>query len=109
MINSKNNKDYFQILQKISKKPQSSQRQLSQELGFSLGKLNYCLKRLQKKGLIKIQNFKKNKNKMNYFYILTPRGVSKKTKLTLDYIKKTIKEYDQLKIEYEKLKNMKKN
>jgi len=94
MADFKNNKDYFQILRKISKKPQSTQRQLSKELGFSLGKLNYCLKELQKKGLIKIQNFKKNKNKMNYFYILTPRGVSKKTKLTLNFIKRTMKEYD---------------
>ena len=77
MSDFSNNKDYFQILRKISKKPQASQRELSKELGFSLGKLNYCLKSLQKKGLVKIKNFKKNKNKLNYFYMLTPRCIKK--------------------------------
>ena len=61
----KENQDHFEILRKLNKKPQSSQRELAQELGFSLGKLNYCLKELQKKGLIKIENFKKNPNKIN--------------------------------------------
>ena len=99
MSDFSNNKDYFQILRKISKKPQASQRELSKELGFSLGKLNYCLKSLQKKGLVKIKNFKKNKNKLNYFYMLTPRGVSKKTKLAVSFIKNTMKEYDSLMID----------
>jgi EPS-associated MarR family transcriptional regulator len=94
-----NNKDHFQILRKISKNPDVSQRELSKELGFSLGKLNYCLKELQKKGLVKIKNFKKTKKKINYLYVLTPRGISKKTTLTLNFIKKTIKEYDSLMIE----------
>ena len=93
------NKDHFQILRKISKNPDASQRELSKELGFSLGKLNYCLKELQKKGLVKIKNFKKTKKKISYLYVLTPRGISKKTKLTLNFIKKTIKEYDSLMIE----------
>ena len=66
--------DHFNILREIQKKPNSSQRQLAKELGFSLGKLNYCLKALQNKGLIKIQNFKKNPKKINYLYILTPKG-----------------------------------
>ena len=78
----KDNQDHFEILRKINKKPRSSQRELAQELGFSLGKLNYCLKELQKKGLIKIKNFKKNPNKINYLYVLTPEGLSK-TKLLL--------------------------
>ena len=76
--NNKQNKDRFDILRFISKKPNISQRKLSEELGFSLGKLNYCIKELKKKGLIKIQNFKDNNKKLNYFYILTPRGISKK-------------------------------
>ena len=101
MADFKNNKDYFQILRKISKKPQSSQRQLSNELGFSLGKLNYCLKALQNKGFIKVENFKKNKNKMNYLYLLTPEGLAKKTKLTLNFMKKKMEEYDELKKEIE--------
>lgn len=95
------NQDHFEILRKIKKKPQSSQRELAQELGFSLGKLNYCLKELQKKGLIKIENFKKNPNKINYLYVLTPEGLAQKTKLTINFMKRKMKEYDELKKEIE--------
>ncbi len=91
--------DHFNILREIQKKPNSSQRELAKELGFSLGKLNYCLKALQSKGLIKIQNFKKNPKKINYLYILTPKGISTKTKLTINFMKRKMKEYDQLKSE----------
>jgi EPS-associated MarR family transcriptional regulator len=91
--------DYFNILRKIQKKPNSSQRELAKKLGFSLGKLNYCLKGLQNKGLIKIQNFKKNPKKINYLYILTPKGISTKTRLTINFMKRKIQEYDQLKLE----------
>ena len=91
--------DYFNILRKIQKKPNSSQRELAKELGFSLGKLNYCLKGLQNKGLIKIQNFKRNPKKINYLYILTPKGISTKTRLTINFMKRKIQEYDQLKLE----------
>ena len=76
--------DHFDVLRKIQQKPESTQRELAEELGFSLGKLNYCLKALQSKGLIKIENFKKNPNKLNYFYVLTPKGIAQKTKLTLN-------------------------
>ena len=95
----KDNPDHFNILRKIQKKPESSQRELAEELGFSLGKLNYCLRALKSKGLIKISNFKKNPNKLNYIYILTPKGISKKTKLTLNFMKLKMKEYDELKKE----------
>ena len=95
----KNNQDYLEILIKISRKSETSQRKLAQELGFSLGKLNYCIKELHKKGLIKIQNFNKNKKKSNYLYFLTPQGISSKTKLTMDFMKKKLKEYDELKFE----------
>ena len=91
--------DYFNILRKIQKKPNSSQRELAKKLGFSLGKLNYCLKGLQNKGLIKIQNFKKNPKKINYLYILTPKGISTKTRLTINFMKRKIQEYDQSKLE----------
>ena len=91
--------DHFELLRKIQKKPESSQRELAVELGFSLGKLNYCLKALQSKGLIKIENFKKNPNKLNYFYVLTPKGIAQKTKLTLNYMKRKMSEYDELKKE----------
>ena len=93
------NQDHFEILRKIEKKPNSTQRELAEELGFSLGKLNYCIKALQNKGLVKIQNFKKNPNKINYFYVLTPAGIATKTKLTLNFMKRKMKEYDELKKE----------
>ena len=99
------NLDQFNTLRKIKSKPNSSQRELASELGFSLGKLNYCLKALKKKGLIKIENFKKNPNKLGYVYILTPKGVSQKTKLTLNFMKRKMREYDELKMEYEKIKH----
>jgi EPS-associated MarR family transcriptional regulator len=76
------NPDHFEVLRKINNKPNSTQRELAKELGFSLGKLNYCLKALKNKGLVKIENFTKNPNKLNYIYILTPKGISEKTKLT---------------------------
>ena len=95
----KNNPDHFNVLRKVQEKPESSQRELAEELGFSLGKLNYCLRALKSKGLIKISNFKKNPNKLNYIYILTPKGISQKTKLTLNFMKLKMKEYDELKKE----------
>jgi MarR family transcriptional regulator, temperature-dependent positive regulator of motility len=93
--------DQFNILRKIKSKPNSSQRELASELGFSLGKLNYCLKALKKKGLIKIKNFQNNSNKLGYAYILTPSGGAAKARLTLNFMKRKIKEYDELKREYE--------
>ena len=93
------NQDHFNVLRKVKNKPQSSQRALAQDLGFSLGKLNYCLKESKNKGLIKIKNFKNNPNKLNYIYILTPKGVSATTKLTLNFMKRKMKEYDELKKE----------
>ena len=95
----KNEQDHFNVLRKIQKKPESSQRELAEDLGFSLGKLNYCLKALQEKGLVKIENFKKNPKKINYIYVLTPKGISAKTKLTLNFMKRKMTEYDELKSE----------
>ena len=96
------NEDHLNVLRKISTNSQSSQRELAEELGFSLGKLNYCLKALKVKGLIKIRNFQNNPNKINYIYALTPKGISEKTKLTLNFMKRKMKEYDELKREIEK-------
>ena len=97
----KNEQDQFEVLRKIQKKPESSQRELAEELGFSLGKLNYCLKALKEKGFIKIKNFQKNPNKIRYIYILTPNGIAEKTKLTLNFMKIKMKEYDELRKEVE--------
>jgi len=101
----KNKQDHFNILRKIDKKAYLNQRILAEDLGFSLGKLNYCLNALKKKGLVKLKNFRNNPNKFNtmsknnYFYILTPRGIKHKTNLTINFMKKKIEEYDELKNE----------
>ena len=96
------NQDHFNTLRKIKNKPNSTQRELAEDLGFSLGKLNYCLKALKNKGLIKISNFKKNPNKANYIYILTPKGIAEKSKLTINFMKRKMKEYEELKKEINK-------
>ena len=98
-MNNNLNENNFEVLRSIQKNPNSSQREMAKFLGFSLGKLNYCIQGLKKKGFIKINNFKKNPNKMNYAYILTPKGIKQKTQLK-------IKKYDQKK---KKLAKQKKN
>ena len=82
---------------------------LANDLGFSVGKLNYCLKALKNKGLIKIHNFKISKKKINYIYVLTPKGISEKTKLTVNFMKRKMSEYDELKAELGKNKNVDNN
>ena len=99
----KNEQDQFEVLRKIEKVKKSSQRELAEELGFSLGKLNYCLKSLQKKGLVKLKNFQKQPNKIKYLkYVITPKGISERTKLTMNFMKRKMREYDKLKKELEK-------
>jgi len=101
----KDQQDHFNVLRKINNNPESTQRELAEELGFSLGKLNYCLRALKSKGLIKMKNFSKNPNKLNYIYVLTPRGIAEKTKLTINFMKRKMREHDELKKE---IKNSKK-
>ena len=98
----KDDQDHFNVLRKIQNKPESTQRELAEDLGFSLGKINYCLNALKSKGLVKISNFKKNPNKVGYIYILTPKGISEKTKLTINFMKRKMKEYEELKKEIDK-------
>ena len=101
----KNKQDQFDVLRKIQKKPKASQRELAYELGFSLGKLNYCLKALKKKGFVKLKNFQKKKNKISYLqYVITPKGISERTKLTISFMKRKMVEYDELKKELEETK-----
>ena len=99
----KDKPDHFEVLRKIQRKPDLSQREIALKLGFSLGKLNYCLKSLQKKGLIKLENFQGQTNKINYLrYIITPKGIAQRTKLTISFMKRKMKEYDELKRELKK-------
>ena len=95
----KDNQDHFEVLREIKTKPDTTQRELAEALGFSLGKLNYCLKALRSKGLIKIENFKKNPEKINYIYALTPKGIAEKAKLTINFMKRKMEEYEELKKE----------
>ncbi len=96
------NQDLLNILRSIKNEPKLSQRKLAKNLGFSLGKLNYCLKALKDKGLIKIQNFQKKEKKIQYFqYIITPEGIAERTRLTINFMKRKMKEYDELKKELE--------
>mgnify|MGYP001357187425 CR=1 FL=1 len=97
--------DYFEVLRKIDKYPKVSQRKLAEDLGFSLGKLNYCVKELKSKGFVKFKNFKNQKEKIRYLqYVITPKGISERTKLTINFMKKKMKEFDELKKELEKKK-----
>ena len=96
---TKNSQDQLNVMRKIGRNPNLNQRDLATELNFSLGKINYCLKELKVKGFIKMNNFKKSKNKMKYIYVLTPGGIAAKTKLTLNFMKRKMQEYDELKKE----------
>ena len=100
------NPDHLNLLRQLNKNPESTQRELAKNLGLSLGKLNYCLNALKIKGLVKIKNFKNNKNKINYFYVLTAEGLTKKTKLTINFMKRKMEEYEDLKRDLEKEKNV---
>ncbi len=98
----KKNEDHFEVLRRIDKFPNASQRKLASELGFSLGKLNYCLKALKKKGYVKLKNFQKQEKKIRYLqYVITPKGISERTKLTINFMKRKMKEFDELKKELE--------
>ncbi|WP_428241010.1 MarR family EPS-associated transcriptional regulator [Gynuella sp.] len=93
-----------QILTILSDHPQTSQRQLARELGISLGKVNYCLNALIEKGILKVNNFKNSKNKAAYVYVLTPKGIEEKAKVTARFLKRKIEEFDALQAEIKKLK-----
>ena len=91
-----NNQDHLNLLRKIQRKSKYTQRELAYELGFSLGKLNYCLKTLKDQSLIKIRNFKNSNKKISFVYTLTPKGITRKTQLTINFMKANMREYDQL-------------
>ena len=95
--------DQFEVLRKIDKKPQTSQREMDQLLCFSLVRLNYCLQAFWDILLVKIKNFQKKTDKVAYFqYVITPKGISERTKITINFMKRKMKEYDELKKELKK-------
>ena len=98
--NSKNKNDKeidLDILRYLSKSPNASQREIANRMGLSLGKINFIIKALIKKGFIKIENFSKNQSKINYIYLLTHKGISTKLSLTIKFMKRKLREYDELK------------
>ena len=98
-----NQQNKYQLLKSLEQDANLTHRQLSKELGISLGKVNYCLQSLIQKGFVKIDNFKNSKNKIQYSYLLTPKGIEEKTKLTIKFLKTKTEEYEMLKKEVEKL------
>ena len=93
----------FTILRTLDQRPHSTQRQLASEMDVSLGKVNYCLKKLAEKGLIKLHNFQNSKQKSAYLYLLTPKGIEEKSRLTFSFLKQKTEEYDRLKQEIDQL------
>jgi len=95
-----NNQDIrLDLLRKLESSPHYTQRDLSREVGVSLGKVNYCMKKLTERGLIKLTNFTHNPNKMGYAYLLTPQGIEEKSRLTFSFLKRKIVEFEILKKE----------
>ncbi len=95
---------HLKILKCIEANPRISQRQLAQELGVSVGKINYCVQALMTKGLLKAGNFNRSSDKMAYLYLLTPTGIEEKTKLTVSFLKRKIAEHEKITQEIEQLK-----
>ena len=94
----------LQALEALESNPHLTQRALAKELGVSLGKTNYCLKALVDKGLVKFHNFKQNPKKLGYAYLLTPRGIEEKTRMTWDFLRKKEAEYKALQAEIARLR-----
>ena len=86
----------YRLLKILSKDPNFTQREMAKKMGISLGKVNYCLSELAKKGFIKISRFKSSRNKIRYIYILTPRGLEEKARLTLSFLKRKTLEYEEI-------------
>ena len=95
---------HFKVLRLLEGNPQMNQRDLAAAAGVSLGKTNYCINALLEKGLIKVQNFKSNKRKLAYAYLLTPAGIAEKASLTQRFLTRKMEEYEALKAEIEQLK-----
>ena len=102
MSNNNFKQEDLELLRKIGKKAEASQRDLANDLNLSLGKLNYCMKSLMRKGFVKINRLKENPSKIKY---ILPRGIALRTKLTIDFMKKKMAEYDELKRELETKEN----
>lgn len=95
----------YKILKRLEDNPEMSQRELAGELGISLGRVNYCIQALIEKGLVKAKNFRNSKKKTGYAYLLTPRGIEEKIKITAYFLKRKVEEYAALEKEIEQLRD----
>jgi EPS-associated MarR family transcriptional regulator len=95
---------YFRVMRLLQDNPDLTQRELAEKLGISVGGLNYCLKALMEKGLVKMKNFANSKNKFGYVYVLTPTGIAEKAAITHRFLQRKMDEYDALKAEIEVLR-----
>jgi len=93
---------HFDLLRRLEQNPDCTQRELASEMGVSLGKVNYCLKKLVEKGWVKAKNFYRSP-KISHAYILTPKGIEEKGKLTIEFLQRKMVEYEMLKSEIEQL------
>ena len=104
-MNTKSNTEIrYRLLKLLENNPNLTQRQMAEEMGLSLGKFNYCLKELAKKGLVKVNRFKSSDNKAAYMYLLTPHGIEQKAKITASFLQRKMQEYEQLKKEIRELR-----
>lgn len=94
----------YYLLRQLTDEPAASQRNLAQQFGVSLGKVNYCLRALVDKGLVKANNFKRSDNKLAYAYVLTPAGLEEKSRLTRDFLQRKLSEFESLQEEIEALR-----
>jgi len=99
------NETHLKVLRHIEENPEITQRELANELGVSLGKANYCLKALINKGLVKARNFKNSANKRAYIYVLTPKGIETKARISVKFLQRKVEEYETLRLEIEQLQN----
>lgn len=93
----------YRLLKLLESKPELSQRELANEMGVSLGKVNYCLRAVMDRGWVKVKNFTSNPNKRVYAYYLTPKGAEEKAKVTARFLKRKLAEYEDIKKEIERL------
>ncbi|MAT50409.1 MAG: MarR family EPS-associated transcriptional regulator [Porticoccaceae bacterium] len=100
-----NEETHYRILKLLQEQPDTTQRELARELGISLGKVNYCMQALIKKGLVKAGNFRRNPRKSRYAYFLTPKGIEEKTRVALCLLKQKAQEYESLKRELRQLRH----
>jgi EPS-associated MarR family transcriptional regulator len=98
-----NDETRYRILKALEADPQASQRRIADELGISLGRVNYCLQALIRKGLVKANDFRNSENKRAYLYLLTPRGIEEKARVTARFLQVKLNEYEILKRELEEL------